>query len=222
MRHNDLVQIRHSVFGGANKGVISDCYCPMSVTAKQLSKTGARGKDLDSVVRENLQIIDDKLLRADRTWGRNVVMHDLPITLTLPGLGKKDAQRIIYTAILRSLDKRGFDVKILLTKRTTLYIAWMTDLDVEEVEAMNALIRAKRINENEVEEFVTVGTIAAPRAITAARQGRAAPAPEMKVAEEDRVMQPRGGVGLAPGTETRAAPSNRSTAEMELLHAGAS
>ena len=37
----------------------------MSVTAKQLSKSGARGKDLDAIVREQLQIVDDKLLRAD-------------------------------------------------------------------------------------------------------------------------------------------------------------
>ena len=64
----------------------------MSVSAKQLSKSGARGKDLDAVVREHLQIIDDKLLKADRTWGRNVVTHDLPIVLALPGLDKKDAQ----------------------------------------------------------------------------------------------------------------------------------
>lgn len=192
----------------------------MSVTAKQLSKSGARGKDLDALVREQLQIIDDKLLHADRTWGRNVVSHDLPIVIGLPGLDKKDAQRIVYSAILRSLDKRGFETRLLLeTDRTTVYIAWMTDLDVEEVEAMNALIRAKRIQRGDLEVFIHRGSVAAPRAASAARQGRADPAPPMTVVEEDRVMRPRGGVAIAGGAETRASPAPASSAEAALLNA---
>ena len=192
----------------------------MSVSAKQLSKSGARGKDLDSVVREHIQIIDDKLLHADRTWGRNVVTHDLPTTLSLPGLDKRDAQRIVYSSILRSLDKRGFETKILLeTNSTTIFIAWMTDLDIEEVEAMNALIRAKRIQVRDVEVFVQRGAVAAPRSISAARQGRAEPAPVMNVLEEHREMRPRGGMAYANGAVS-SAPVAVSTAETEILRGG--
>lgn len=180
----------------------------MSVSASQLSKSGARGKDLDAVVREHLQIIDDKLLRADRTWGRNVVTHDLPITLALPGLDKKDAQRIVYSTILRSLDKRGFEVKILLEHdRTTVYIAWMTDLDIDEVEAMNALIRLKRIQPSALEAFVQQGTAFAPRTSAAVRQGRAAPAPPMKLSDAG-IMQPRGGMITAAAAATEAREQN--------------
>jgi hypothetical protein len=133
----------------------------MSVTAKQLSKSGARGKDLDGVVRDHLQIIDDKLLRAVRSWGRNVVVHDLPTVMSLPGLDKKDAQRIVYSTILRSLDQRGFETRILLEADTTkVFIIWTTDLDVEEIEAMNKLIRAKRVQRDQVEAFIQRG---APR-----------------------------------------------------------
>jgi hypothetical protein len=189
----------------------------MSVTAKQLSKSGARGKDLDAVVREHLQIIDDKLLRADRTWGRNVVTHDLPTVLTLPGLDKKDAQRIVYSTILRSLDRRGFETRILLeANATTVYIAWMTDLDIEEVEAMNALVRAKRIERDSLKTFVQRGGAPAPRAATAVRQGRADPAPPMTIAN-DSIMHPRGGMGALPSAETRAAPAGLSPAEAALL-----
>jgi hypothetical protein len=189
----------------------------MSVSAKQLSKSGARGKDLDAVVREHLQIIDDKLLKADRTWGRNVVTHDLPTVLALPGLDKKDAQRIVYSTILRSLDRRGFETRILLEPDfTTVYIAWMTDLDIEEVEAMNALIRAKRIQRDALETFVQRGAAPAPRAATAVRQGRAEPAPPMTVAD-DGIMKPRGGMGYVPSTEVRAAPAGMSLAEAALL-----
>lgn len=129
----------------------------MSITAKQLSKSGARGKDLDSVVREQLQIIDDKLQHADRIWGRNIVTHELPVMLTgIPGLDKKDAQRIVYSTILRSLNKRGFETRILLEEdQTTVYIVWTTDLDKKEVDAMNEVIRSKRIARDDVREFTS-------------------------------------------------------------------
>lgn len=192
----------------------------MSVTANQLSKSGARGKDLDAVVREHIQIIDDKLLKADRTWGRNVVTHDLPIVLALPGLDKKDAQRIVYSTILRSLDRRGFETRILLEPDfTTVYIAWMTDLDIEEVEAMNSLIRAKRIQRDVLEDFVQRGSAPAPRSALAVRQGRANPAPPMTVAD-DGIMNPRGGMGTMLATETRATGSGISPAEVALLNSG--
>lgn len=128
----------------------------MSVTAKQLSKSGAKGKDLDAIVREQLLIIDDRLQRADRTWGRNVIAHDLPTSFTFPGLEKKDAQRIIYAAIARSLLDRGFGVRMLLeADRTVLFLEWVTDLNSEEVEAMNRLIRQVRIEASNVESFLT-------------------------------------------------------------------
>ena len=127
----------------------------MSVTAKHLKKSGARGKDLDAVVREHLRIIDEKLLKADRTWGRNVVSHDLPPVPSLPGLDKKNAERIVYSAILRSLETRGFDARLLLEPdNTTVYISWTTELAPTEVEAMNALIRARRIQPEALEDFV--------------------------------------------------------------------
>lgn len=127
----------------------------MSVTSQQLSKSGAKGKDLDVAVREQLLIIDDHLSRADRTWGRNILAHELPTNLSFPGLEKKDAQRIIYSAIIRSLQERGFGVRLLLeTDRTVLYAEWVTDLNTEEIAAMNRLISSVCIDSGEVEEFL--------------------------------------------------------------------
>lgn len=127
----------------------------MAVDAARLSKSGARGKDLDVLIREQIQIIDDRLLRADRTWGRNVVAYDLPVTLALPGLDKKDAQRIVYSSVLRSLDGRGFETCIDLgDDRTTVYIAWTTELGKEEVDAMNDLIVSKRVDAAGAAAFV--------------------------------------------------------------------
>ena len=156
----------------------------MSITAGQLSKTGARGKDIDTIVREHLQIIDDKLLRAERTWGRNVVTYDLPSNLGLPGLDKRDAQRIIYSSIVKSLQKRGFEVRILLeTEQTVLYIAWVTELNVEEIEAMNRLIRDVRISRADLKIFLQKGT-------SAARGRPSAPATDGKKPAERKVRPP--------------------------------
>ena len=92
----------------------------------------------------------------------------------------------------------------------------MTDLDIEEVEAMNALIRATRIQRNALETFVQRGSAPAPRAATAVRQGRAEPAPLMTVAD-DGIMFPRGGMGAIPSMDTRASPADMSPAEAALL-----
>lgn len=167
----------------------------MSVTAKKLSESGARGHELDGIIREHLQVIDNKLLHADRTWGRNTVIYDLPVVFSLPGLDKRDAQRIVYSAIIRSLEKRGFETRILLEeRRCAICIAWMTDLDSSEVEAMSALIRSKRITSVELDPFLTQGAVPAPNAVTSVRVGVAPPPAPLRVTDSSAVMRPRGGV----------------------------
>jgi hypothetical protein len=126
----------------------------MSLKADQLSKSGAKGKDIDILVREHLQIIDDKLLRADRVWGRNVIQYELPLHFSIPGLEKRDGQRIIYSAILCSLKERGFDVRISMTpQRTIIFIAWVTDLDARDIVAMNNLLQRHSIAEDKISTF---------------------------------------------------------------------
>lgn len=137
---------------------------------------------MDAIIREQLQIIDDRLTRAERTWGRNVVSHDLPTNLAMPGLDKRDAQRIVYCAIVRSLTGRGFEVRLLLEEeRSAIYIAWVTDLDLEEIQAMNHLIKTVRIAREKLPEFT--GEAAAGRPTQRGKKtdvngvaGRAAPA----------------------------------------------
>ncbi len=129
----------------------------MSLTAKELSKSGARSGDLDIIIREQLRIIDEKLQRADRAWGRNVVPANLPLNFGLAGLGKKESQRIVYAEIIRSLKDRGFEVNILIEKtQTVLYVAWVTDLNQEEIDAMNKVIADARIQASDVDKVLGV------------------------------------------------------------------
>jgi hypothetical protein len=134
--------------------VDSDAFA-MSVTASQLSRTGAKGKVLDKIVRDLLLIIDNKLLESEKTWGRNVVSVELPIDFGLGRLDKKTAQRIIYSSIIRNLKDRGFEVRIFLTpEKTMLYVVWDVDVSDEEIKAMNAVIRSNIIRGEQLQEFL--------------------------------------------------------------------
>jgi hypothetical protein len=120
----------------------------MSITVKQISDLSIKNKDIDILIKEQLNMIDDKLLHSDRSWGNNCITHDLPTNLIgLPGLDKADAQRIIYTSIICSLEKRGFEVKIVLNDISSiLYISWKSELDKKDIDSMNSIIKKRRIN----------------------------------------------------------------------------
>lgn len=127
----------------------------MSITARKLNKARMKGTELDAIVRDHLQIIDSRLLEHARTWGVNVVVYDLPVNFSLPGLDKKDCQRIIYSSMIRSLRERGFTVRISLdSERTSLYIRWITSLEQREIAAMTALIRNHRIDQVELDAWL--------------------------------------------------------------------
>jgi hypothetical protein len=127
----------------------------MSITAKELSKTGARSKAFDLIVREQISVIDSRLQKASKTWGRNVVACELPIVFPNTGLDVRSAQRIVYSTIIQNYKERGFGLRILLQSRnTTLYVEWVTDIDPEAIKGMNRLIKSVSIQPGEVDEFL--------------------------------------------------------------------
>lgn len=119
----------------------------MSVTVDKLKKMGLRRTDLDATIREQLLLIDERLLQlAGRAYGQNVLAYELPVTLVAPNIDRKTAQQIVYSAIIQSLKERGFDVRILLEEKCTiLYIKWVTDIDPVELNAMDRLIREAQV-----------------------------------------------------------------------------
>lgn len=125
----------------------------MAVHAEALGRTGSKGREIGDTVREQLRIIDERLTRHDKTWGRNVVLYDLPVAFTFPGLSKANAQRLIYSGVIRSLEERGFEVRIVLEpepERSTLAVMWVTDVDKAEIEAMSAVVKKARISREEL------------------------------------------------------------------------
>jgi hypothetical protein len=125
------------------------------LTASKLSKLSVKVKELDTIIKEHLFIIDDKMLKSDKTWGRNVISHELPTVFIMSSIDRKDAQRLIYSAILKNLEKRGFEARILLEdNKTVLYIAWIGEHSKEDFDEMNNTIIQHRIAPNQIEHFV--------------------------------------------------------------------
>lgn len=128
----------------------------MSVTVKQMNELCLKNKDLDTIIKEQLQIIDDKLLHSDRSIGNNCITHSLPITMTgIIGIDRQDSQRIVYSSIIYSLEKRGFTVKITLSDLSTiLYVSWKSEMDKTSIETMNRIIRNNLISKEDLHNLV--------------------------------------------------------------------
>jgi len=128
----------------------------MSVTVKQINEMCLRNKDLDTIIKEQLQIIDDKLLHSDRSIGNNCITHSLPTTMpSVIGIDRQDAQRIVYSTIICSLEKRGFIVKLSLNDASSiLYVSWKSEIDKQSVDAMNLIIRGNLISMEELHNLV--------------------------------------------------------------------
>lgn len=173
----------------------------MSIRASKLSKSGAKGRTIDTIVREHLAIIDDALMAKDRAWGRNVVTIPLPMTFNIPGLDPRREQLVIYSALVSDLEARGFEVGLELDQNyTNLHLAWLTDLSEEELKAMNAVIRRTSLRPDQVGSFVRKGRVAAPAAA-----GSATSAARLT---ENRTMAPRGGlVGPGSSPDDKAEPT---------------
>ena len=126
------------------------------ITVSQLSKSSLRAKELTNIIKEHLFIIDDKILKSNKTWGRNVIVHELPTTfVNISGADRSDIQRLLYSAILKNLEKRGFETKILLdVSKTVLYIAWVTEYSREDIDNMNIIIQKNRISPKDVDTFM--------------------------------------------------------------------
>lgn len=124
----------------------------MSITAKKLNGNSLKNKDLDLMIKEQLQIIDDKILRSDKGIGKNFITHSLPTNvINIIGYEKADIQRVMYSSILCSLEQRGFKVRIMMEKDLTiLYIEWIVEIENILLDRMNSILGEKRIDRDEL------------------------------------------------------------------------
>ena len=126
------------------------------ITVSQLTRSTLKSKEVENMIKEQLFIIDEKLLKAKKSWGRNIVTHELPTIFTHISTGDRiDIQRFMYSTILKNLEKRGFDTKISLNSDTTiLYIAWVCEYSKEEMENMDIIIKKNIISSDNINSFI--------------------------------------------------------------------
>lgn len=91
----------------------------------------------------------DTEIKLAHEQGRNYeVTITVPINFSIPYMQNKDAQRIIYYEILKSLLEREFIVEIDLQKNSTVfYITWVSSDEKHEIELQNTLL-AKHTRHN--------------------------------------------------------------------------
>jgi hypothetical protein len=154
----------------------------MSLTVAQLNLMAARPADLEAVVKEQLRVIDDKLGRAEKSWGECNVDHELPTAFPLRGLAKADSQLLVYNGVIESLEGRGFTVGLDLGEPSMLHISWVTRLDQAETEAYQRRIkkaqgvaRDMRLRRDKLKKAATTAPPAAPAAPATAPQAPTAP-----------------------------------------------
>jgi hypothetical protein len=128
----------------------------MSITVKQISTMTLKNKDIDVIIKEQLQIIDEKIIQTDKSIGKNFILHNLPNMFpSIPNINKIDLQRIVYSSIITSLKNRGFDIKIVLDNNISIiYIEWKTELEEESLNIMNSIIKTNRINKEELDKII--------------------------------------------------------------------
>lgn len=115
----------------------------MSLTVEALRKQGVSANHMDTVIRDNLNRIDKEIQSMPPHFGMNRFEIELPQYFpSLKGLEKSDQQRVVYSAIIDSLEKRGFTVGIIIEKlKTVLLVSYMHEVGQDQRQAMDDIIK---------------------------------------------------------------------------------
>jgi hypothetical protein len=116
----------------------------MSVLAEQLKDGILTSGKISKIIAEQIEIIDNRLLKIDKKMGLNTLKHNMPIITSEAGLDKEETQLYIYAAIINSLTERGFTVHLKLNQAADfIMISWTATLDKKIREScINTIKRA--------------------------------------------------------------------------------
>jgi hypothetical protein len=113
----------------------------MSLKAASLKHNEAQRRGIKKEVLNILANMDNEIKIAHEQGKNYEVCVSVPITFSIPHMQNKDAQRMIYYEILKSLMERDFIVEIELNKDSTLfYITWLSSEEKTEIELQNNML----------------------------------------------------------------------------------
>ena len=113
------------------------------VPASRMRKLGYRPSLVNSIIKNQIALINNKLQKFDKTWGRNVLVHVIPTHFNIPGLTQERAQKLIYSQIISRLTSAGYEVKLRFNekkKKTVIAVIWESAMTEEEVKMMDEII----------------------------------------------------------------------------------
>ena len=124
------------------------------IPAKKVSKLGYKPSLIKSFVRAQIDILNAKIQRSEKKWGKNMIIHVLPEFFDIPGLSKENAQKLIYSQIIIKCKSAGYRVRLSLNiipkpqdvsdekkkPKNILAVIWDSDLSNEELQTMDQII----------------------------------------------------------------------------------
>ena len=132
----------------------------MTVTVNLLNRSVVKNRDLDVVVKDHLRSIDAALLRCTTKWGKNLIKYDISNSFNFVGLERVQAEKIIYTKIIRNLEKRNFTVKIILGHmKSSLYISWETGIEQLDMNELDKYLIKHTIKSEDELKKITINDI---------------------------------------------------------------
>ncbi len=117
-------------------------------TVADLREKAKQGKPIEDFSNGIVRDIDKALTRHEVCFGRNCVSVDIPVSTTIHGLPRDDAQRIMYSQLIAVYEKRGFDVRIELTPRVTLlHLFFDVEMDRSFHRKLTEKITSRRVGD---------------------------------------------------------------------------
>ena len=96
------------------------------IDAEILKKSSEQRELLRKSTTDILRSLMDDIRKAKQSY-KNSITTRLPITFQIPGLSNKDAQRILWSNIIKELNKKNYRVKINPKKDSCiLQIIWIS------------------------------------------------------------------------------------------------
>ena len=96
------------------------------VDAEILKRSSEQKELLKKTINEILRSLMDDINTAKKSYRTNV-KTTFPITFSIPGLSNKDAQRIVWSSLIKEINEKNYRIKIKPSKdKCVVQITWIS------------------------------------------------------------------------------------------------
>lgn len=117
----------------------------MLTSVSQLSGTSLRSNVVSDQIHELLSLINKNIIKENKL-GTNVLVHDLPIVFRNINFSPEICRIIIYTAVIKELEQKGYQVSIKQSDNLArLRIEWSSGINNQEILCMKKYLQEHSI-----------------------------------------------------------------------------